>query len=83
MESTPVIGNKLRTSPFTIFMAIVATLFVFLSIVDHWKTFNVPTKFVAVALMANLVVGPLFAGRLGRFLKAQNAPDVVVRSAYM
>lgn len=39
-------------------MAVVATLLILIAISEHWSTFDWPKKFVAVALLINLLLPP-------------------------
>jgi len=50
-------GTSRAYTSLTVFLAVVATLRVFMAIIDHWKAYDGFGKLLAVILLVNLVAG--------------------------
>ena len=82
--ATPAPAEKVNSGLYTrgtIFLAVAITIDVLLAIALHWKTYDWLGKFLAVALMFNIVTGP----PLIRLRKKQGnaGTDTLVQSAYI
>lgn len=70
----------------TVFMAVVVTFVFFLTVLGHWKAFGWLNRFIAVALLFNLLLAPALRPRLKIFKyleKNENDHDSLITNGYM